>query len=177
MLGSLVVAAVLVLAMLIGIFLYIDFKNKKIQEEKRKALTDLANNVKARFRIDVIELSEALDLPSALKARLLMVGNNYFVYQPVNETNVDSLTFCLDKLSTQFSRLSEHVNETGSNELPLEHITQFTQGLPASNRGFNAKFYSESLLGLSLALDLPEQNDMQEHEDSEALRQPEAVAS
>lgn len=152
MLSGTIITAVLMLAVLIVIFLYVDNQNKNKVKQQKAALLEQLNTVKSRYKVDVARLVEELNLPVEVRSKLIMIGNNYFVYQAINESTVSGLTYNLDKLSRLFSALQEDFERSGEDSCAIDKIDGFVEQLPKSTRGFNSAFYNTNLTIISQLL-------------------------
>lgn len=145
MLSGLVVTALLMLAVLIVVFLYIDNKNKQKARQLRIRQTEQANAAKSRYKVDVSGIAESMELSVEARSKLLIISNNFFVYQPVNEASLSALVYNLDKLSHLLSALHEDFIALGEESKAADKIDCFVDGLPKSARGYNAAFYDGNL--------------------------------
>jgi len=152
--SGLVIITILLFLVMIVAFTLIDQKNKRAVRARRTALQDLSNNIKVRYRMDVLNLCEALGLAEDIRTKLLMVGNNFFVYQPINEQSVSNLAFCLDKLSNSYAILQLHAIENDESSVASDKLASFIDMLPLYPRGYDAKFYTTSLMTISQLIEL-----------------------
>lgn len=163
MLSGLVLTAVLMLAVLIVAFLYLDGKNKNKEKQQRIEQTEQANNVQSRYKVDVVRLVEQLELSPQARNKLMMIGNNYFVYQAISAQTVESLTYNLDKLSQLFSDLQDDFKLHGEDSAAIDKIDSFVEQLPQGPRGFNGGFYNTNLSVICQLLTItPVNNELEE---------------
>jgi len=145
MLSMLVVIALMMLAALIVVFLYFDNKNKLKIQQIHQERVEQATNVTSRYKVHVASISEDLSLSPGIRSKLMMIGNNFFVYQAISQSTVDVLVHSLDKVSKLFSALQDDFQELGEESTALDKIESFTEALPQSPRGFNVAFYNGNL--------------------------------
>jgi len=167
MLSGLIVTALFMFAILIVAFIYIDSKNKNKKKQLRLDQVEQANNVRSRYKVDIARLAEELALTPDTRSKLLMIGNNFFVYQAMNELAISNLTFSLDKISNLLSKLQEDFNSHGEESSAIDKIDSFIGALPQSARGFNSAFYNGNLSVVCQLLSITE-SDNEEQQETES---------
>jgi len=170
MLTSLIVAALLVFSILIVVFIYIDSINKEKKKQEHLKQIEQANNIRSRFKVNIAQIAEDLALPADVRTKLLMIGNNYFVFQSITELTLFSQAENLDKVSDLLSILQVDFAARGDESAAKDKIDSFVDALPSSARGFNSAFYNGNLnivcQLLTMTAQSTEQGDEQDDEES-----------
>jgi|GEM_PF-2305830 len=169
MLTSLIVAALLVFSILIVVFLYIDSNNKEKKKQEHLKQIEQANNIRSRFKVNIAQIAEELALPADIRTKLLMIGNNYFVFQPITESTLINQAENLDKVSDLLSILQVDFAARGDESAAKDKIDSFVDALPSSSRGFNSAFYNGNLNIVCQLLTMTAQST--EHDDEEGDEQ------
>lgn len=120
-------------------------KQKTIQALKTKqlSLNHSVRQLQTRFRDLVVELTAQyeLQLDTEHKRRLVAVGNNYFVFQAVNQLNVERLSDLIDTFSNCFAQLDD--TEWDPKDTIQSLVSKLCEALPSDTRSFNSQFYLE----------------------------------
>lgn len=157
MLSSVIVfIVILFLALIMFVLFNAEKKRKDAIHLQTVVFTEVINDLKQRYKLDVETICETLDLTKLAKDKLYMIANNYFVFQSISEEAIECFRTTLNKLSYSYNHLLEHYEEYENIDIVHEKIVSFSESLPLESRGFNVSFYDTKIHELNklLALDI-----------------------
>jgi len=151
------VIIILLFFLLAMIFFIFENRQKKMIAQNKMTLNLMIDDSKHRYKLDVETLCETLFLSRTHRDKLYIIANNWFVYQPISQENVDNLTITLKRLSLSFGALVSYFTADSENiDFVQERVNKFVNSLPNDSSGFNADFYHSKIERLGKLLEIPQ---------------------
>lgn len=133
-----VVGTVAVVIILITIAItYSQMQVAKEQELKLKALNESARQLQSKFREEANKLSQDGLVSAQVKQKYASLGSNYFVFQPINDTNVAHLK----SVTELFTALVRAIQNTRVCDELIHLIESGAKRIPYEARDFSSSFY------------------------------------
>lgn len=123
----------------------------KLQIEKAKAaqilaLNDSVRQIQDKYKSLVSQLQIDGVIDTEARRKLIMVANNYFVFQPVNAINISHLSDLTDVFINAVNTATS--TEGLSEETFTEILATLANALPDNTREFTAPYYLNVAPGL-----------------------------
>lgn len=135
-------ATLLVVAIVfIAIIIYSRYQELKLKELKQKRIAHNCRIRQREFRDLLQTIQKEGWLNPQQKQPLIMLANNYFVFQTVNEINCSHFYELMNKLDSAISKLK--AAPFGIKEDLIEALNNVAQRLPKVPTQYNAQFYSD----------------------------------
>lgn len=134
-----VVGTIAVVIILITIMVtYSQMKVAKEQELKLKALNESARQLQSQFREEASKLSQDGLASAQVKQKYASLGSNYFVFQTINDTNVNHLKSVIEL----FTGLIRVIRNTPVCDELINLIESGSKRIPYEARDFSTSFYT-----------------------------------
>lgn len=113
-----------------------------VYETKKKPLHQQFRNIQKSYKDIVLPLYTNDLINSTEKQKLSSLVSNFFVFQPLNDANIDYLVFTVESCKTAFEQCII-ANTQYPDQLPaiLERLINF---IPSGARDFDSEFYHSS---------------------------------
>lgn len=141
----------IVVALVIGLVSFAMISKQKAAkalEDKKAGMSNQISDIKGDLKSTLDRLTEKELLDKNQKHKLYSLANNYFVYQPINESSIVHLSGLVNQLVQMISLPESHVDE-GIEPQRLSMFTNittnFAKELPMETREYNSNFYHEEL--------------------------------
>lgn len=138
-----------IIAIVVLAIVYVTYNKLQVEKAKAAQLLALNNSVRKiqdgyKSQVSALNSSGVIDTES--RRRLVMVANNYFVFQPVNSINISHLNDLTDLFlnAVQNYQASENSNE----EVLADFLAKLANALPENTRDYTATYYLNIAPGL-----------------------------
>jgi hypothetical protein len=131
-----------VLIILVGAYCYVEVHKKKVEEESKEAITLRVTTMKNNFKAAVKKLVEQEILTVKEQASVYQLANNFFVFQPITNNNID---YCEHLLKDVISAFATCGPDSINFDFGQEQISLFVGSLPVSTSDHNSTFYQKKL--------------------------------
>lgn len=132
----------LVLAALIGAYVYVETQKRKAIQQKNNAITLSIARIKDKFKEDIKHLVEQDILTLKQYESIYRIANNFFVFQAVTSKSIE---FCEHLLNNVISAIPNSGPDSIHYQLAQEQISLFVRALPATANRYNSSFYRKDL--------------------------------
>lgn len=158
---SLVVATLVLLIVLLGVYVIIENNRKKAREAEKRAFNERVKEINAHFKEKLVELVDAKIVRPKYMPKLLAITGNFFVVQHHTEENLAHLERVTDMFFNAVGKELQKCTANNANIDLLETQMQyFVAELPSQGIGYNKTFYREIYPALLLLLQIPESSEL-----------------
>lgn len=141
----LIIATIVLLITLLGVYLVIENNRKKAKNAEKQIFNQRHNEVTLHFKTKTSEFVAAGAIPSKHSGTINTIVNNFFVVQAHTEDNLNQLERIVELFILTVGEEVHKHREKDTMDTLKDTMTAFAKELPSNGVAYNKDFYYESL--------------------------------